>query len=171
MVDNGYELEHNVVADNIVVLTRQQWIVLTELIQVLPQPPKPGLSKQALLDLLVGVDSTPGFRESRWRTYYNAILQARRVREQRQPGIPIIENTGQTNREPRYQLLGFTGPNGEPLLFNQPIQLYQARLRRLGDLRTRATSTSEMVAWDTWQTSLMPQQQVTAHECGNCVGR
>lgn len=120
--------------------------ILSELIRVLPRPPEPGYSKQQLLSLLLGSKNTEAFREAEWQRIYRVIMLTRRMSERRQPGVALIVNTGRTNREPRYQLIGFTGTDGEPCIFQGAIQLEHARVRRLTDLRTRATSASELLA-------------------------
>lgn len=130
----------------LLVLSPEEDRLLNELIRILPRPPEPGYSKQEVLDLVVGRSEHEAFREAEWRRIYGVMLLTRRMSERRQPGVPLIVNTGRTNREPRYQLVGFTGTGGQPCIFRGAIQLEHARIRRLTDLRTRATSASELLA-------------------------
>src|SRR5438876_756087 len=110
----------------ILTLSPEEDRLLNALLRTLPRPPDPGYSKQQLLDALVGISSPEPFRESEWQRIYRLIQKTQRITEARVPGMPIVANTGRTARDSRYQLIGFTGHDGSPQIFQGAIQLAHA---------------------------------------------
>lgn len=129
------------------VFSREEQVIIEELVKILPKPPLPGLDKQQVLDAMGWKGYSVVKREEQWRKIYNVVLKSRRMFEERQPDRPIIVNTGTRASEPRYQLVGWTWHDGTPAIFDVPIQLSQMlETRLMPEFRTRATAISELLS-------------------------
>jgi len=129
------------------VFSPEEQVIIDGLVKILPKPPFPGLDKQQVLDAMGWKGYSLVKREEEWRKIYNVILKSRRMFEERQPDRPIIVNTGTSDRQSRYQLVGWTWHDGTPAIFDVPIQLSQMLATRLmPEFRTRATAISELIS-------------------------